>query len=264
MINFTNVSYLTLVLFLFIPHCLKATLPWPSNAETIGTGGNMIDYDKSPAGGITLTYIMPFQLKELSVKLLKADIEINRTLFSGEIAQSGDIIFQETLLTFTAGKLLSENFYLRVGCSNYHQNSVNGAKGNALLTEIQFLYQPDKHIILGSCIFNPTGSIIKNQFRDFKLDQSFHFGCSVFPEKNISLFFEFGKTLGESSKWHIGTEYNLMKALKLSMGFSGDPLIVSWGVGWKIKKTDFSTGASLHPVLGMTTAISIKHHWKSN
>jgi len=254
--------YLALALFLFFPHSGKAALPWPTDAGTLGTGGNMIDYDINPGSGISLCYVMPYQLKELSVKRLKADVPFKGTVLSGGLGQSGDEVFQETLLSLGAGKMLSEKIYLSVTCSFYHLNTINGVNGNTILAEILCLYKPDSHIMFGSYLFNPTGSAIRNKARDYKLNQSFHIGCSVFPEKNLALIFEYGKIPGESSRWHFGTEYMLIKALSLRLGFSGAPFMTSWGIGWKFKKTDISVGAGFHPVLGLTSGISIKYFWE--
>jgi hypothetical protein len=258
----THFRFPILAFFLIFPHFGNATLPWTKDARTLATGGNLIDYNINPEQGITLFHLMPFQLKELSVKRLQAEINLSGTILSGGFGQTGDEVFRESILSLGAGKMLSEKIFLSVDCSLYRINTINGANGSTILTEVVCLYQPDSHIVFGSCLFNPTGSAIKNKVRNNVLEQSFNIGFSYTPEKNISLTIEYERKLDENSKLHFGAEYHLMNVLTLRLGFSGAPLMPSWGIGYKFKRIDMSMGANLHPVLGLTSGISIKYYWK--
>lgn len=253
-----------LYIIFLIPELSFANLPWNTNAELIGTGVTIIDYNKAPASGISVFYMIPYQITELSIKKLMADTYIGSNLLSLELAQSGDKVLNETLLTISVARLLSEIFYIKVACSSFHVKSINGAKGNTILTEVQFLYQPFSNLIIGSHLFNPTGSIINAEIRDYKIDRSLRLGCRFFPVKNLSFIMEYEKILGEEPIWHLGSDYNIMNALKIRFGFSGKPLIITWGLSLKHKTMEFSTGASQHPVLGITTAFSVKHYWNKN
>lgn len=257
--------YKSLLYIIFlIPELSFANLPWSTNAESIGTGVTIIDYNKAPASGISVFYMIPYQLTELSTRKLMADKYIGSNLFSFELAQSGDKTLNETLITISAARLLSEKFYIKIGCSNFHIKSLYGAKGNTIFTEVQFLYQPFSSLIIGSQLFNPTGSVIKADIRDYKLDRSFRIGSNFFPIKKLSFIIEYEKTLGEKPIWHLGSEYDIMNALKIRFGLSGEPLIITWGLSLKHKTFMFSTGAIQHPILGITTAFSVKHYWHNN
>lgn len=251
-----------LALFMLSPFCLKATLPWYENAASMAIGGSHIVYDINPVETIGLSYIMPYQLKELSIRRLKAGISVKNMLVSFGLGQSGDDIFSETIFSIGTGKKLSEKMYMNVTCGIYHVNMINGVRGNALLPEIVFLYQPVSYIMIGTYLFNPAGSAIINKVRDFKLNQSFHLGCSVFPVKNLSFIMELGKELGGKSTLHIGSDYKIMNALELRMGFSGNPFTSYGGFGCKYRKFDFSSAVSYHPVLGISSGFSIRYFLK--
>ena len=247
-----------------IPELAFANLPWNTNAESIGTGATIIEYNKASATGISVFYKIPYQLTELSIRKLLADTYIGSNLFSLELAQTGDKTLNETLFTISASRQLSEIFFIKIACNNFHIKSINGAKGNTIFTEVQFLYQPFSYLIIGSHLFNPTGAVINTEIRDYKIDRSFRLGSRFFPIKNLSFIMEFEKTLGEEPIWHLGSEYSIMNALKVRFGFSGKPLIITWGLSLKHKTMEFSTAASQHPILGITTAFSVKHYWNKN
>lgn len=250
-----------LYIMFLIPELSFANLPWNTNAESTGTGVTLIDYNKAPTPGISVFYSIPYQLTELSIRKLMADTYIGSNIFSLELAQSGNQMLNETLLTISAGRQLSDIIYFKIACSNFHIKSINGAKGNTIITEVQLLYQPFSNLIIGSHLFNPTGSVINSDNRDFKIDRSFRLGSRYLPIKNFSFIMEFEKILGEEPIWHLGSEYKIMNALKIRFGFTGKPLIITWGFSLKHKTMEFSTGASQHPVLGLTTAFSVKHYW---
>jgi hypothetical protein len=241
---------------------MEARLPWYTDASTIGAGGTNILYEMNPRPGLSLHYIMPFQLNELSVRKLEAEFPVKQNIFATGLGQSGDQVFQETMLTFGAARNLSNTVYLKVSGIIYNIRTHNEKNGNAIMSDILCLYQPIESLIIGSHLFNPTGSVIEGQARDYHLCQAFYLGGAFWPTGNLKMIIETEKIIGEEASLHGGIEYTIMEALTIRLGLSGKPFITTWGLGGKFNKITCSIGGNNHPVLGITSGISVKYFWR--
>lgn len=240
----------------------KGTVPWLKDASKISTGGNNIVYDPKLYSRIELDYILPYQLKELSVRKLSASLPFEGTYLIADIKQSGDESLMETIFSFGAGRMLSEKILLKVEGMIYNLGSANGEKGISVLANILFIFQPTEKIILGSCVFNPTGSTIKNKTRDYHIIQAFYTGCTYLPTKNVRLIFESEKTVKERFIMHAGLDYCILQNFSIRIGLSDSPAMPSWGIGARLKKVSISYGGNYHPILGISSGFSVEYFLK--
>lgn len=254
---------ITLYFLITVNISLRAEIPWINNAENTGTGGNHISYDINRSGMVGASYTCPYNLKELSVRKLEILAPFYSTDISGVLEQSGDEIFNETLVFIGAGKLLSEKIYLMVQCGIYSVNSAVKDRGTTVLANLQMLYKPVRNLIIGTYIFNPVGLEIKKQPIPIKTGQSFHAGFRFDPLENFSFILEYSRFIGKYSRVSLGADYAILKTFHIRGGFSVNPVIPSWGIGWKINRLGFSFALNRHPVLGITPALSINYNLKS-
>lgn len=256
-------TLLLLNIFVLLHMSSRADIPWINDAENISTGGNHICYDINRKGMITVNYVCPYLLKELSLRKLEILVPVYSTDISGVLEQSGDEIFNETLALIGAGKHLSEKIYLRVQCGIYSINSIANDGGTTVLANLQMLYKPVRNLIIGTYIFNPVGLEIKTQSIPFKTGQSFHAGFRYDPVENFSFIAEFSRFIGKHSRVSIGADYAILKTFHIRGGFSVNPVIPSWGIGWESKRLALSFALNRHPALGITPALSINYNLKS-
>ena len=184
-----------------------------ADARMLATGGNKIPYLTNAESELSLHYILPYQLKELSCRRLQVTVPIQNTLLNTELEQAGDPVFQETFIYVGAGKQLSKSVFLKIQGGYYHLNTAAGTTGHSLFAELLCLYHPLSGLTIGCYLFNPTGATIKSAMGTGQLPQACNFGSSYQPMKDIVVLFEAEKQSEETLLWHDAHQMPDMKGV---------------------------------------------------
>jgi hypothetical protein len=233
----------------------------PMDGRSMALGGGISGLDESSFKNITLTYLLPYQLKELSTRNIESDFKTKWMNLHIRWSQTGEETFLEDVVELGASKNLSESFQLGVKAGFYHYGLITGEKGQTLLSEIECKYRPYEKMQISVYIFNPTGSSLKKKDTPVFIGQSINIGGSFFPSESTEFLLEIEKMEQENLIWHIGFEYGMRKGFFLRTGLSGAPFRPSWGIGGHLRHFRCALGGNMHPTLGLSSCFSLSYNW---
>lgn len=204
-------------------------------------------------------YESRFLVDELSLSALSAVLPIKSGTFGLSFYQFGQGTFKENKFGLAFSKKLSKTFnagiQLDYFISRYPENE--GRFGFATF-EAGFTYRLNKHICLGTHLFNP----IKNGWNFPQGQQEFPFvfrlgGHYLFRDK-VLLGFETEKRTNFDPVVKTGFEFSLIENMALRFGVSGKPVQYSAGLGYRVKNITTNIGFSYHGNLGFSPSVSLQ------
>lgn len=231
------------------------------DGRSIALGGGFNAIEKPVVSGVSISYLIPYNLNELSTRSITGTFITKWMGLDGQWAQTGSEIFMEDYLAFGASRQLSKTFKLGIKGDYYHYATINNTKGSTLLSEIYCYYNPFDKMEVCIYLYNPTGSKVQKSGELIPLNQSFHFGGTFFPVKNTELLFEFEKPQKQDLIFHLGFESSVWETFIIRAGLSTQPLMPSWGIGGKIRHFKYAIGGNMHPVLGLSSCFSLQYNW---
>lgn len=232
------------------------------DGRSLALGGGVNANEKYEVSGLSISYLIPYNLIELSTRSIAGTLKTEWVRLNGRWSQTGNGIFMENYIHIGASKYLSKDFNIGVECGYYDYAAINGTDGSTLLSEISCSYKPFEDMNVCIYLFNPTGSKVRKLDDAIPLNQSFHFGGSYFPIRNTELLFEFEKRLKQRPILHVGCESVIWNAFEIRAGLSAKPLMPSCGIGGKIQRLKYSIGWNMHPTLGSSSCFSLQYNWE--
>ncbi len=234
---------------------------WQKDGRSIGLGGGMNAIDQKSLNGISINYLLPYHLSELSTRSIKICQQTKWLKMEGLWSQAGDAIFMENYFALGASRYLSGSFMLGIKAGFYRYAMITGDKGSTLISELNCKYKPYEKMQITVYLFNPMGAKIKRGNDQITMYQSFHLGVSYYPTNKIEGLLEMEKTQQEAIIWHLGLEYAIMEKFFIRTGLSTPPLRPSWGIGGNIHRFKYAIGGNIHPVLGFSSCFSFYYSW---
>lgn len=231
------------------------------DARDLALGSLVCDYDPPTEKTIELTYLMPFQLKELAIRKLVFQTAMMGLHWSVGWNQSGYMDWMENTFQLHVGKELSDRLYLGVSCNLLSNENATDDRAIALFAEINSHYALSRQLSIGFHLVNPIGMQIRFGSEKIPLSSTAYLGTRYAPTKNCLLFSELAFTLNAKISAKLGMEYFLDKAFVLRMGCQLAPTMPAWGIGGTLKRFEYSWGGNLHPILGISNGLSLKYGW---
>jgi hypothetical protein len=231
------------------------------DAREFSMGGLVGTFEPFSDNDLEITYLMPYLLKELSVRKL----EFNKTLFDLEWTlgwcQSGNADWMENVLSMHLGKKLSEYVHLGVEVNLLAIDNAVDEPTSVCFAELDCHYSLNDKTTIGLTLINPGGTRIKSINDWIPLSSSIYLGACLSPAKKCQLYGEFEVRLNNPIRLCMGIEYLLNDFLILRTGFSTGPLMPSWGIGGRLKRFHYSWGGNLHPILGISNGFTLNYNW---
>jgi hypothetical protein len=234
---------------------------WQPDGRSISLGGGRNAAEPDTGNGISLSYLIPYQLIDLSSRSLKTNLRTQWMELEGSWTQTGDAVFRENYLALGAARALSGSLTLGVKTGYYRYDLINGEMGSVLLSEIQCRYRPARKMEISAYLFNPTGASLKRFEERVPLQQTFHLGISYLAARDLEILTELEKIQPGICLWHLGLEYALGRSFFLRTGLSTPTLQPSWGIGGSIHRFRYALGGNLHPLLGLSSCFSLNYSW---
>jgi len=231
------------------------------NARDFSLGGFICNMEPVPNQSIEVTYLAPYQLKELSTRKL----EFYRTFQSmdGKIgwSQSGTMDWMENYLTLHLGKKLNDVLYLGVTFDVLLIDDVLDKTICAFFAEVDCHYLLSEKVTIGLSLVNPSGASIQSFNKKIPLSSAAFLATRMAPTKTCLLFGELGTGINQKVIARLGLEYTLTKALILRTGLSTEPLMPCWGIGGSVHHFNYSWGGNMHPILGISNGFTLNYSW---
>jgi hypothetical protein len=231
------------------------------NARDMALGGLISTFEAPSSQSLEFTYLMPFQLKELSIRKL----EFHQTAFGLDGTcgwyQSGNMDWMENDLVVHVGKKLSEQLYLGIDLDVLLVDNVVDNASTTCFTGVDCHYQLTEKMTIGLTLINPGGAYIRSGNTKIPLSSSAYLGTRITPCKTCKIYGEMGMNIDNQLIGRLGLEYLLTEALTLRTGFSCNPMMPSWGLGGRIHHFRYSWGGNLHPILGLSNGFTLNYYW---
>lgn len=122
--------------------------------------------------------------------------------------------------------------------------------------ELGILAKVTKHFHLGAHVFSPVRLQLPNG--DY-IPSLLKIGVAYLPSQQLRLTAELEKDLERPFNARFGVEYHPMEALYIRAGASTDPLLLSFGLGLRLKGLRMDVSTSYHQTLGFTPGLSVAY-----
>ncbi|MCX6307748.1 MAG: hypothetical protein NTY32_02575 [Bacteroidia bacterium] len=231
------------------------------DARDFALGGLVCRFEPIADKKMEITYLMPFQLKELSVRKLEFHKKALSLDWSLGWYQSGNEDWMENRVGLQVGKQLSKQLYLGVALNVLAlDNSLEGPLP-VCFAELECEYVLSEKVTLGLTLMNPSGVRVKSGNDFVPLSSAAFLGARYCPARKCLLFCELDVRLNNPIRERAGLEYVLNNLLILRTGFSTGPLMPSWGIGGTFNRWSYSWGGNLHPILGVSNGFTLNFCW---
>jgi len=231
------------------------------DARDLALGGLVCSYEPSVKNKLGLTYLMPFQLKELSIRKLDFQKQFVGLDWLFGWSQSGNADMMENTLSMHAGKLLNKKVYLGVEVSALLLDNALDEQVYTCFATLDCTYELSEKVGIGLKLMNPSGSRLRMGMNSIPLSSAAFLGSRYAPTHQCWVFFEVAARLNVSMVGRIGLEYELSEALVLRTGLQTMPTMPSWGIGGTVSRFRYSWGGNLHPILGISNGFTLNYSW---
>ena len=142
---------------------------------------------------------------------------------------------------------------------NYHYTYIAGdfESESNVSVEGGIQYKPAKNISIGAHLFNPARSK-SSYYQNDTLTTSFKTGVGYSPSERLFIGVEVEKHLNRELIFKSGIEYRIIESLYLRTGISTNPVMNTFGLGYKIGKISADIAFTRHQILGFTPHFSLQ------
>lgn len=232
-----------------------------ADARDFSMGGLVGTFEPFSDNDLEITYLMPYLLKELSVRKLEFNKKVLDLEWSLGWCQSGNSDWMENCLSIHSGKNLNEHLYLGVEVNLLLLNNAVNEPTSVCFAELDCHYSLNDKTTIGLTLINPGGVRIKSRNDWIPLSSSTYLGARYSPAKKCLLYGECEVRLNNPIRERVGLEYVLNDLFILRTGFSTGPLMPSWGIGGRLNRFNYSWGGNLHPILGISNGFTLNYCW---
>jgi len=231
------------------------------DARDFAMGGLVGTFGSFSDNNLKITYLMPFQLKELSIRKLEFNKKVLGLDWTLGWYQSGNTDWLENNVGLHVGKSLSKHLYLGVEVNVLMVDNAVDGPSSVCFAELDCHYLLSEKVSIGLTLMNPSGVRIKSGNDWVPLSSAAFLGARYSPARKCQLYCESEVRLYNPIRERMGLEYVLNDFLILRTGFSTGPLMPSWGIGGKLNRLNYSWGGNLHPILGISNGFTLNYCW---
>lgn len=214
-------------------------------------------FQKNIGGGIY--YESKFFVPELGLKGGVAVVPTGSGVFGLDISSFGYSKYNENKLGIAYGRTFGEFFsagiqldYLRTQIAENY-----GSKG-VIAGEAGVQAKLTKNLILGAHIFN-LNRAKSAPYNNETIPTIMRAGASYSFSDKVILCIETEKDIDFKPNIKFGMEYHVIEVLFIRAGTSTYPFINSFGAGVLLKNFQLDAAASVHPVLGYSSQVSLSY-----
>lgn len=212
------------------------------------------------ASEIGLHYENKFLIPELGLSSLAFALPTKKTgTFGLNYNHFGYSKYNENKIGLSYARMFGGSFSAGVQI-DYFQTHIDEEYGNkgVPVAEIGILSQPVKGLYIGVHAFNISKAKM-DSYSNERIPTIFKLGLGyAFSEKAL-VCIETEKYIDQKAIFKGGIEYQLLVNLYLRTGIITNPVQNTFGIGYKMKKFKADIAFATHPVLGLSSQISISY-----
>ena len=178
--------------------------------------------------------------------------------FSSSISHSGYKAFNETIISLAYARKFGPK--VSTGLKfNYHQLKIqeNGSKALCSI-QLSLLYKIMDQLDFGLVLNNPIKQKLNASDKE-SLSSSLVIGLAYHPSEKMLLALQLQKDLKYPLYLSLGVEYQIHKILFARFGVAINPMLLSGGLGLRLKSFDLDLSSSWDLNLGFSPQLSIQY-----
>ena len=199
-----------------------------------------------------------FVVDEFSLHALGLTYPVKPGTFGFSYSYFGYADYNVSKLGLGFGKSFHPDFSAGVQV-NYHYVYITGDFENqgAASVEGGIQYKPFEKLTIGAHVFNPFRTKA-GQFQNDTLTTSFKAGAGYTPSGKLFIGIELEKHPDHEPFLKSGIEYQLIESIYLRTGISTNPVMNTFGIGYKIGRISADVAFTRHQILGFTPHFSLQ------
>ncbi len=203
-------------------------------------------------------------IEELSTNALAFAIPTNSGVFGVNYSYFGYPKFNQNKFGLAFGKKLGKRISAGIQI-NYLFTHIEGEYGSQGMAtgEIGIITEPIDDFFLAAHVSNFWRSKYSGT-DEIYLPMLFKLGASYLLYETALLSVEIEKDLEFPVIFKSGLEFNLSNTFFLRFGIASNPMVFSFGFGYKLKPFNVDLAFSKHPLLGYSPAITLEYSIKKN
>ncbi|OFX61733.1 MAG: hypothetical protein A2046_09065 [Bacteroidetes bacterium GWA2_30_7] len=209
---------------------------------------------------VGLHYNNKFLMRELGLSSLAFAYPTKKTgTFGLNYNYFGYAKYNENKIGLSYAKMFGSSFAAGVQI-DYFQTHIDEGYGNkgVPVAEIGILAQPTKGLYIGAHLFNISRAKL-DDYSNEKIPTIFKIGLGyAFSEKAL-VCIETEKDMDYKPIFKGGIEYQLLVNLYLRTGIITNPVQNTFGIGYKMNKFKADIAFATHPVLGLSSHITLTY-----
>ena len=198
-------------------------------------------------------------IKELSTNVLAFALPAKSGVFGVNYTYFGYSKFNQNKFSLAYGKTLGKRISAGIQL-NYLYTHIEGEYGSQGMAtgEIGLITEPIDDFFIGMHIANFWRAKYESP-DDIYLPMLVKFGASYILYESVLLSAEVEKDLELPLIFKSGLEYGLADKFFLRFGVATNPMIFSFGFGYRLKPFNVDIAFTKHPVLGYSPVISLEY-----
>jgi len=203
-------------------------------------------------------------IKELSTNAIAFALPTKSGTFGVNYTYFGYTKFNQNKFGLAYGKKLGKRISAGIQI-NYLYTHIEGEYGSQGMAtgEIGIITEPIDDFFLAAHVSNFWRAEYSSP-DDIYLPMRFKFGASYLLYKTALLSAEVEKDLDLPVIFRSGLEYNMLDKFYLRFGIATNPMLFSFGFGYRMNPFNVDIAFSKHPILGYSPAISLEYSIKKN
>lgn len=200
----------------------------------------------------------PFGLKELAQAAFSYVEPTSVGVFAASGSRFGFELYREIDVQLSFGTKVNDLFSAGASVHYYHLGIERYGAAQTVGVDIGILVQLTDEIRWGFAAFNVNAPTIGDAKE--KLPQTFVTGVAYSPIPEGTLVADLEKDIRYPAELHVGFQYTLLDLLALRAGTTGDPSILSAGLGIRYSVVQLDYAFTNHAELGATHQVSLSLH----
>lgn len=203
-------------------------------------------------------------VKELSTNALAIALPTKSGVFGVNYTYFGYSKFNQNKFSLAFGKKLGKRMSAGIQI-NYLYTHIEGEYGSQGLAsgEIGVITEPINDFFLAAHVSNFWRAKY-TRADEIYLPMLFKMGASYLLYETALISAEIEKDLEFPVIFKSGLEFNLINKFFLRFGIASNPMVFSFGFGYKVKPFNVDVAFSKHPVLGYSPMITLEYAIKKN
>lgn len=197
-----------------------------------------------------------FFVKELGYSALGVCIPVKPGTLGFGLNHFGFNQFSRSRVGLSYGTTLGDRLAAGVGINYHDVHIAEYGSRNAFTVEGGILYQPIDKLMVGAHLFNPAHQKFTSED---DLPTMLGIGLAFKPANYLLISTQVDDNSATKPTCRLGLEYLPINGICFRGGFATNPLVMSFGLGWRVKGVQLDMAFSYHEVMGYSPHISVAY-----